>query len=118
MASPAVGPSPSTGWKAPSGKPASRIMPANGCEGIAATYEGFSTTAQPTPTAGTGLSVTRFIGRFHGAIGPRPPAGPRMMCSSGASPRNGCANRNLLIARTGSLTWLGPAAACALTAGF
>ena len=81
MAPPRVGPSPFTRLKTPGGKPASCIIPAKSKEESGAISEGFSTTVQPTATAGTTFKVTWFIGQFQGVIRPQTPIGSRRMCS-------------------------------------
>lgn len=103
IASPTVGPSPLTRLKTPFGKPTSCIISANSNEDIGAISEGFSTTVQPTPTAGTTLSLTWFIGQFHGVMRPQTPIGSWLMYSPGVSSLNGCSNRKPLIARMKAL---------------
>ena len=44
-------------------------------EDIGAISEGFRTTVQPAPKAGTTFKVTWFIGQFHGVIKPQTPIG-------------------------------------------
>ena len=118
IASPTVGPSPLTRLNTPLGKPASSMNSAKSSEDIGAISDGFSTTVQPTPTAGTTFRVTWFIGQFHGVIRPQTPIASWMMNSSGVSSRNWCSNLNSFSARMNALIWPRPAAACAVVASF
>ena len=59
----------------PAGKPASSTISAKSAELSGATSLGLRTIVQPTPSAGTTLSVTWFIGQFHGVINAATPTG-------------------------------------------
>ena len=77
IAAPTLGPSPLTRLNTPGGTPAAsrisaKMMPENG-----ATSEGFSTTVQPTASAGATLQAIWLTGQFQGLMKPHTPTGSR-----------------------------------------
>ena len=81
---PTPAPSPFTRLNTPAGTPASWQNSAKRSEESGASSDGFRTQVQPASSAGITLSVTWFIGQFHGVIRPTTPIGSSAMRSSGA----------------------------------
>ncbi len=80
IASPTVGPSPSTRLNTPFGTPASASTSANRCALSGAISLGLSTTVQPAASAGATLQLIWLIGQFHGVINPQTPTASRRTC--------------------------------------
>lgn len=93
--------------------PASSTISANNSEDSGAISDGFKIMVQPVASAGITLSVTWFIGQFHGVIRPQTPAGSIRIRSFGACEPNSRSNSNDLAARMKFLICAAPAPACA-----
>ena len=79
IASPTVGPSPLTRLNTPAGTPAACRISAKMIALNGATSDGFSTTVQPTASAGATLQAIWFTGQFQGVMKPQTPIGSLAM---------------------------------------
>ena len=114
IASPTVGPSPSTMLNTPLGRPASSRISAKTCALSGAVSLGFSTTVQPAASAGATLQAIWLIGQFQGVINPQTPIGSRRNCVVPLS----SSNLNACKAASVALRCPRPLPACACSANF